>query len=76
MTLIITSKKACGRKWREKYDKLERIKAMSMEEMAHSLLTADCQMYCAFTKNGRCNSNDDVPCENGVIKWLNSEVEE
>ena len=54
----------------------ERIKGMSVEEMAHSLLTTNCQMYCGFTKNGRCNSYDDAPCENGVIKWLNSMVGE
>lgn len=55
----------------------ERIKAMSVEEMAHKLIVKDCQQYCAFTKNGRCASyDDDIPCENGVIKWLNSEAEE
>lgn len=53
----------------------ERIKAMSVEEMAELLLDTDCQPYCAYTKNGRCDSYD-FPCRNGVVKWLNSEVEE
>lgn len=56
----------------------ERIKAMSVEEMANVLSDEDkCERYCAFTKNGKCNSFGDVnQCEKGVELWLNSEVEE
>ena len=55
----------------------ERIKAMSIEEMAEILSDSDCEKRCSFTKNGKCNSygGSDM-CAKGVEKWLNSEVEE
>lgn len=56
----------------------ERIKGMSVEEMAELLSNEDeCERYCAFTKNGKCNSFGDInECKKGVELWLNSEVEE
>ena len=56
----------------------ERIKAMSVQEMAKLLSNEnDCERYCAFTKNGKCNDFGRLnECKKGVELWLNSEVEE
>lgn len=55
----------------------ERIKAMSIEEMAKILSDSDCEKYCSFTENEKCNSygGSDM-CAKGVELWLNSEVAE
>ena len=52
----------------------DRIKAMSVEEMAQLLCN------CSDCGNGRCYGNDlctqgDGAC-NGLVKWLEQEVEE
>lgn len=64
--------------WTEvkKQTNFERIKAMSVEEMAHLLgRNADCENYCAFVDEiGACNGQGNV-CTMGVKKWLESEVE-
>lgn len=56
----------------------ERIKVMSVEEMAELLSNEDeCERYCAFTINGKCNAFGGLhECKKGVELWLNSEVEE
>lgn len=56
----------------------ERIKGMSVEEMAELLAAEDgCETFCAFVKDGRCDSyGGDKPCNKGIELWLNSEVEE
>ena len=63
-----------------------RIKAMSVEEMAKVLNEMsigigriDCEKYCAYIKDGRCNKfeNDGKgSCVDGIKLWLESEVEE
>ena len=67
----------------------ERIKNMSVEEMAEVISKIDfyirpphnslCQMCCAYTKNGRCNKFVDDGrggCTDGIKQWLESEVTE
>lgn len=55
----------------------EKIKSMSLEEMAAfiDLIDKDCQC-CASnrTSNGICRASGT--CESGVSKWLKSEAEE
>lgn len=51
----------------------ERIKAMSAEEM-EGLLNGNCN-YC-FYAGKDCIHNPEMHCTDGVIKWLNLEVEE
>lgn len=56
----------------------DRIKAMSVEEMAENIKNAieDCEKHCAFTKNGKCNSfGDGDVCAKGIELWLESEVQ-
>lgn len=56
----------------------EKIKAMSVEEMAETIkhTIEDCEKYCAFTKNGKCNSfGDGDVCAKGIELWLESEVQ-
>ena len=53
----------------------ERIKAMSVEEMAMELLdNFSSFLYCAYTTD-ECLKDRNATCKSGVIKWLNSEVE-
>lgn len=53
----------------------ERIKEMSVEEMAEFLL-GDCDrckqdsQYCLYNRYP-----DELPCKAGALEWLNSEVE-
>lgn len=57
----------------------ERIKAMSVEEMATVLsdFACDCAKYCAFTEDGECNSyGGNDACIEGIELWLASEVVE
>lgn len=51
----------------------DRIKSMSVEKMATELLCS-C-LYCAYTTD-ECLKDRNADCKSGVIKWLNSEVEE
>lgn len=51
----------------------EHIKAMSVEEMAE-FLCGDC-VHCAFWGEA-CYRYTQMSCDEGVYKWLNSEVEE
>lgn len=51
----------------------ERIKAMSVEEMAKQFY-CDCN-HCAY-RGKNCGEHDDMYCEDGAVKWLNSEAEE
>lgn len=54
----------------------ERIKAMSVDEMAVILeRSANCEKFCVFTTDGACNAHGNV-CLEGVTQWLESEVEE
>ena len=62
----------------------DRIKAMSVEEMAAATLSKfpygeGCEKFCACTKNGYCNKfadDDQGDCVDGVKQWLESEVSE
>lgn len=63
-----------------KYEKLsnyDRIRNMGMDEMAERLSESDeCERFCAFTKNGVCDSCGDAEmCHIGVKLWLESEAE-
>lgn len=49
----------------------ERIKAMSVEEMA-DLLQVEC-CYCTFLHNG-CAQSDEADCHRGTVQWLNKEA--
>ena len=51
----------------------ERIKAMSIEELAENFY-GDCR-YCAYRWED-CICNENMNCCNGLLKWLNSEAEE
>lgn len=51
----------------------ERIKAMSVEEMAEIIY--DCCQHCIY-QDKECYNNEDMRCSDGNLKWLNSEVEE
>ena len=51
----------------------EHIKGMSVEEI-EGLLRSDCK-YCIY-RGKDCIHNSEMQCTDGVIKWLNSEVEE
>lgn len=54
----------------------ERIKAMSVEEMAECM---DCDCAHCTQDIEQCMSNrfpNELPCKAGVLEWLNSEVEE
>lgn len=56
----------------------ERIKNMSVEEMAIILeRNVDCEKFCAFTKDGKCDCAGGLDkCVIGVKQWLETEVEE
>lgn len=52
---------------------------MSVEEMATVLsdFVCNCETYCAFTEEGKCNSyGDHAACVEGIELWLASEVVE
>lgn len=53
----------------------EKIKAMSVEEMANLLDYGECHCCIYYNENGpsRCDMHE---CIEGVIKWLESEAEE
>ena len=63
----------------------ERIKNMSVEEMAMRILSTDqrenftCEKYCAYTKDGKCDKflgDGKGSCQMGIKIWLESEVTE
>jgi predicted nucleic acid-binding Zn ribbon protein len=70
----------CGYKVNQpKKRQIDRIRNMSVEEMAEFIKTAveDCEKYCAFTKNGKCNCfGIEDKCAEGIKQWLEQEVEE
>ena len=54
----------------------EKIKAMSVDEMAELLeRNANCEKFCVFTTDEVCNAHGNV-CLEGITRWLESEVEE
>lgn len=61
----------------EKLSNYDRIRNMSIDEMAEIISKNDkCERFCAFTKNGKCDSYGDAEtCPLGVKLWLESEVE-
>ena len=57
----------------------ERIKNMTVEEIAETINSTvdDCQKYCKFTKDGKCNAFGDCDvCVKGIELWLESEAQE
>ncbi len=59
----------------KKVTNFDRIKAMSVEEMAELLeRNANCEKYCVFTEDGVCNASGNV-CLEGITRWLESEVQ-
>lgn len=55
----------------------DRIKSMSVEEMARFMAKLDeCEKYCAFTKDEKCNATGTEPfvCVKGCKQWLLQEV--
>ena len=53
----------------------DRIKAMSVEEMAEYIFLYDSEYCCYCIYNGADHSNG-YDCREGIQKWLESEVEE
>ena len=70
----------CGRGKPKKQTNYDRIRNMSIEEMADVLsIHEDCEKYCAYTKDGKCNKfqyDGKGDCKDGVKLWLESEVED
>jgi hypothetical protein len=57
----------------------DRIKSMSVDEMAEFMAKLDdCEKYCAFTKDEKCNATGTEPfvCVKGCKQWLLQEVSE
>ena len=57
-------------KGRKKMTNYEKIKEMSIDEMA-ALFERDCDFCVCFHEPGNCS----LSCEKGVKKWLESEAE-
>ena len=57
----------------------DRIKNMSIEDMAEFMYKTNesCESFCAYTKNGKCNSFEGgkQTCFIGIKLWLESEVD-
>lgn len=69
----------CGKVGKGKQTHYDRIRNMSVEELAEFMQATieDCEKYCAFTKNGKCNSfGFEDKCAVGIKQWLESEVTE
>ena len=68
----------CGKAKPRKQTNYDRIRNMSIEEMADFMyeINENCEKFCAFTKNGKCNSfnGDKQDCLIGIKIWLESEV--
>ena len=61
----------------QSFTQFDRIKNFNVEEMAEFMRATieDCEKYCAFTKNGKCNSfGFEDKCAVGIKQWLESEV--
>lgn len=60
------------------YDRIKaKIANMSIDEMSEFLSKSRfCENFCAFTKNGICNSHGSprTVCNKGIKQWLESEV--
>lgn len=64
----------CGKgKIGNKITNYEKIKGMSVEEIAKSIEN----MGCVKCENiiGKCNADDDKSCEESIIEWLESECD-
>lgn len=63
----------------KKKRQIDRIRNMSVEELAEFMKATveDCEKYCAFTKENKCNSFEGgkQTCILGIKQWLESEVE-
>ena len=53
----------------------EKIKAMSVEEMAEFCDSCSCKR-CIYYKEHELNFCDEYECIDGITQWLESEVEE
>lgn len=51
----------------------DRIKAMSVEKLAEELAKDSACEFCKMRDEQTC---DKITCEQGIIQWLESEVEE
>lgn len=63
------------------YDKIKaKIANMSIDELSKLLSNSDfCEKFCAYTKNGKCNSfnyDSNSNCVDGIKQWLEQEVSE
>ena len=59
----------------------ERIKAMSIEEMAECVFELGngreyCYGHCAYQDKDDCPNDGGKDCINGVVKWLESKASE
>lgn len=54
----------------------ERIKEMSVEEMAGKLRWSSLGCKCCIYDPNECTRHDKMTCKDGISEWLNSEVEE
>lgn len=57
----------------------DRIRNMSVDDMAKFMAKLDdCEKYCAFTKDEKCNATGTAPfvCVKGCKQWLLQEVSE
>ena len=59
----------------KKLTNYERIKNMTIEEMAELLTFWECDNCCAYGEMEDCLA-DDKGCYNGIKKWLKNEVNE
>ena len=61
------------------YDRIKaKIANMTVDEISEFLSKSRfCENFCAFTKNGICNSHGSprTVCNKGIKQWLESEVE-
>ena len=63
------------------YDRIKaKIANMSIDEISRLISNSDnCEKFCAYTKDGKCNSfkyDDKGSCVDGVKQWLEMEVSE
>lgn len=61
------------------YDRIKaKIANMSIDELSKFLSNSDdCEKFCVFTKDGRCDSRGDADvCEIGIKRYLESEATE
>ena len=63
------------------FDRIKaKIASMSIDEQSKFLSNSDyCEKFCAYTKDGKCNSfnhDGNSNCVDGVKQWLEQEVSE